>query len=223
MTERRQATVDIIESVGVVAVIRLHDPARLRGVVDALASGGVRALEVTMTVPRAIELIGEIAPTLAPDFLLGAGTILDVETARAAILAGARFVVGPVLRPAVIDLCHRCDIAVMPGCLSPTEILTAWEAGADIVKVFPATALGPRYFKDLRGPLPQIKLMPTGGVTLENAGEWIAAGAVAIGAGTSLIDRKAVEAGDYAAVADRARRFVDAVRAARSRPASGST
>ena len=171
-----------------------------------------------MSVPRAIALIEEIAPTLPAGFVLGAGTVLDPETARAAILAGARFIVGPTLNTAVIDLCHRYDVAVMPGCFSPTEILAAWQAGADIVKVFPATALGPAYFKDLRGPLPQIKLMPTGGVTLENAGDWIAAGAVAIGAGTALIERKAVDAGDYASIADRARRFVDAVRAARVRP-----
>ena len=140
MTERRQDTIGIIEAVGVVAVIRLQDPTRLRAVIDALGSGGVRALEVTMTVPRAIRLIEEIAPTLPDDFALGAGTILDPVTARAAILAGARFIVGPVLNPAVIELCHQSDVAVMPGCFSPTEILTAWNAGADIVKVFPATA-----------------------------------------------------------------------------------
>ena len=215
MTQRRLDAVATIEATGVVAVIRLRDPARLRAVVDALASGGVRALEVTMTVPRAIQMIEEIAPTLPADFVIGAGTILDPETARAAILAGARFIVGPVLNRAVVDLCHRYDVAVMPGCFSPTEILAAWEAGADIVKVFPATALGPAYFRDLRGPLPQIKLMPTGGVTLENTGDWIAAGAVAVGAGTALIDRKAVESGDYDAIAERARRFVDAVRLSR--------
>ncbi len=213
--QRRQDVIDIIEAVGVVAVIRLQDPEKLRGVIDALADGGVRALEVTMTVPRAIPLIEQIAPSLPAEFALGAGTVLDPETARAAILAGARFVVGPVLNPAVIDLCHRYDVAVLPGCFSPTEILAAWQAGADIVKVFPATALGPAYFRDLRGPLPQIKLMPTGGVSLENAGAWIAAGAVAIGAGTALVDRKAVESGDHAAITERARRFVDAVRVAR--------
>jgi 2-dehydro-3-deoxyphosphogluconate aldolase/(4S)-4-hydroxy-2-oxoglutarate aldolase len=220
MTQRRQDVIGIIEAVGVVAVIRLKDPTRLRAVIDALGSGGVRALEVTMTVPRAIQLIEEIAPTLPDDFALGAGTILDPATARAAILAGARFIVGPVLNPAVIDLCHECDIAVMPGCFSPTEIFTAWNAGADIVKVFPATALGPAYFRDLRGPWPDIKLMPTGGVTLQNAGDWIAAGAAAIGAGTALVDRKAVDERNYAAIADRARQFVAAVRAARLRPST---
>jgi 2-dehydro-3-deoxyphosphogluconate aldolase/(4S)-4-hydroxy-2-oxoglutarate aldolase len=177
----------------------------------------VKALEVTMTVPRAIGLIGEIAPTLPPDFVIGAGTVVDPDTAHAAILAGARFIVGPVLRPAVIEVCHRYDVAVMPGCFSPTEILTAWEAGADVVKVFPATALGPSYFRDIRGPLPHVKLMPTGGVSLDNAGDWIRAGAVAIGVGTALVDPKLVAAGDFAGIAERAGRFVDAVRAARGR------
>jgi 2-dehydro-3-deoxyphosphogluconate aldolase/(4S)-4-hydroxy-2-oxoglutarate aldolase len=215
--QRRLDTVNIVESCGVVAVIRLQDSSKLRTVVQALAAGGVKALEVTMTVPRAIELIGEIAPTLPADFVIGAGTVVDPETAHAAILAGARFIVGPVLRPAVIDVCHRYDTAVMPGCFSPTEILTAWEAGADVVKVFPATALGPSYFKDLRGPLPHLKLMPTGGVSLENAAEWIRAGAAAIGVGAALVDAKLVAAGDFAAITERAGRFVDAVRAARGR------
>jgi 2-dehydro-3-deoxyphosphogluconate aldolase/(4S)-4-hydroxy-2-oxoglutarate aldolase len=213
--ERRQQIIQRIEQCGVVAVIRLQDSDRLRGVIDALGAGGVRALEVTMTVPRAIQLIDAIAPGLPADFVIGAGTILDPETARAAILAGARFVVGPVFNRAVVDLCHRYDVAVMPGCFTPTEILQAWDAGADVVKVFPATALGPSYFKDIRGPLPQVKLMPTGGVTLENAGEWIAAGAVAIGAGTAMIDAKAVAAGDWAAITRRAASFVEAVRRAR--------
>jgi len=215
--QQRSDTVGRVEACGVVAVIRLQDSSKLRAVVDALAAGGVKALEITMTVPRAIELIGEIAPTLPPDFVIGAGTVVDPDTAHAAILAGARFIVGPVLRPAVIEVCHRYDVAVMPGCFSPTEILTAWEAGADVVKVFPATALGPSYFRDIRGPLPHLKLMPTGGVTLDNAGDWIRAGAVAIGVGTALVDVKLVAAGDFAAITERARRFVDAVRAARGR------
>jgi 2-dehydro-3-deoxyphosphogluconate aldolase/(4S)-4-hydroxy-2-oxoglutarate aldolase len=215
--QQRSDTVGRVEMCGVVAVIRLQDSSKLRAVIDALAAGGVKALEVTMTVPRAIELIGEIAPTLPPDFVIGAGTVVDPDTAHAAILAGARFIVGPVLRPAVIDVCHRYDVAVMPGCFSPTEILTAWEAGADVVKVFPATALGPSYFKDIRGPLPQLKLMPTGGVSLDNAGDWIRAGAVAIGVGTALVDAKMVAAGDFAAITERAGRFVEAVRAARGR------
>jgi 2-dehydro-3-deoxyphosphogluconate aldolase/(4S)-4-hydroxy-2-oxoglutarate aldolase len=204
-----------IEACGVVAVIRLQDGSRLRAVVDALAAGGITALEVTMTVPRAIELIGEIAPALPAGFLIGAGTVVDPETARAAVQAGARYIVSPVFRPAVIEASHAAGAAAMPGCLSPTEILAAWDAGADVVKVFPATALGPAYFKDLRGPLPHVKLMPTGGVSLENAGDWIRAGAVAIGVGGALVDPKLVAAGDYAAITDRAKRFVERVRTAR--------
>ena len=145
-----------------------------------------------MTVPGAVRLIEQLAATLPSNVLIGAGTVLDPETARSVILAGARFVVSPVCRPAVIEMCHRYDVAAMPGCFTPTEILAAWEAGADVVKVFPATALGPGFFKDVRGPLPQVKLMPTGGVTRENAGEWIRAGACAIGVGTALVDGAAV-------------------------------
>jgi len=204
-----------IEACGVVAVIRLQDGSRLRAVVDALAGGGITALEVTMTVPRAIELIGEIAPTLPAGFVIGAGTVVDPETARAAVQAGARFIVGPVFRPAVIEAAHAAGAAALPGCFSPTEILAAWDAGADVVKVFPATALGPAYFKDLRGPLPHVKLMPTGGVSLENASDWIRAGAVAIGVGGALVDPTLVAAGNYAAITERARRFVERVRTAR--------
>ena len=211
----RADTVRRIEACGVVAVIRLQDGSRLRAVVDALAAGGIIALEVTMTVPRAIELIGEIAPALPDGFLVGAGTVVDPDTARAAVQAGARFIVGPVFRPAVIEAARAAGAAAMPGCFSPTEILAAWEAGADVVKVFPATALGPAYFKDLRGPLPQVRLMPTGGVTIENAGEWIKAGAVAIGVGGALVDPKLVAAGNYAAITDRAKRFIERVRQAR--------
>ncbi|RPJ72038.1 MAG: bifunctional 4-hydroxy-2-oxoglutarate aldolase/2-dehydro-3-deoxy-phosphogluconate aldolase [Acidobacteria bacterium] len=211
----RAEVVRAIEANGVVAVIRLQDPERLRAVVDALAEGGVRALEVTMTVPRAIEMIAQLAPSLPEGFLLGAGTVLDPETARLAILAGARFVVGPVFRPEVITLCHRYDVAMMPGCFTPTEILAAWEAGADVVKVFPATALGPGFLKDVRGPLPQVKLMPTGGVTLDNAGEWLKAGAVAVGVGTALLDSKAIMAGNYGVITANARRIVENIHAAR--------
>ena len=216
MPQSRAQVVQALEANGVVAVIRMKEPDKLRAVADALAEGGVRALEVTMTVPRAIEMIAALAPTLPAGFVLGAGTVLDAETARLAILAGAQFVVGPVFRPEVIALCHRYDVAAMPGCFTPTEILAAWEAGADVVKVFPATALGPGFFKDVRGPLPQVKLMPTGGVTLDNAGEWIKAGAVAVGVGTALLDSKAIAAGSYDVIAANARRIVANVRAARA-------
>ena len=168
-----------------------------------------------MTVPGAVGLIRELAPTLPDGFLLGAGTVTDVATARAVIDAGASFVVSPVFKPEVVAACHERDVAAMPGCFSPTEILAAYESGADIVKVFPATALGPQFIKDVRGPLPQVKLMPTGGVTLENAGDWIRAGAVAVGVGTSLLDAKAIADGNFHVLKTNAERMIANVRAAR--------
>ena len=215
MISQREAVTAAIETAGVVAVIRMQDPDRLRAVIDALADGGVRAIEVTMTVPGAIGLIHRLSSTLAGDLLLGAGTVLDAQTATRVIDAGASFVVSPVLKPAIIDVCHRNGVAALPGCFSPTEILTAWESGADIVKVFPATALGPSFFTDVRGPLPQLKLMPTGGVTLDNAGDWIRAGAVAVGVGTALLDRAAIAAGNYDVLRANAARITAGVRAAR--------
>ena len=216
MTDTRRAAVTArIEALGIVAVIRLKDPAKLRAVVDALADGGVRALEVTMTVPGAVELIRQLAPALPAGFLLGAGTVIDAAAARAVIDAGASFVVGPVFRPDVIAACHERDVPAMPGCFSPTEILAAHDAGADIVKLFPATALGPQFIRDVRAPLPQVKLMPTGGVTLDNAGDWIRAGAVAVGLGSALLDAKAIDAGRFDVIADNARRVVANVAAAR--------
>ena len=209
-----------IEEHGVVAVIRLKDPAALRAVVDALAEGGVRALEVTMTVPGAVALIAEIAPTLPAGFLIGAGTVLDAATAGRVIEAGAQFVVGPVFRRAVVDECHRQEVPAIPGCFSPTEILDAWDAGADIVKVFPATALGPAFFKDVRAPLPQVKLMPTGGVSIENAGDWIGAGAVAVGVGSALLDAQAIAQGVFRTITRNAERIVKNVAAAKAAKAA---
>jgi 2-dehydro-3-deoxyphosphogluconate aldolase/(4S)-4-hydroxy-2-oxoglutarate aldolase len=217
MSERRQAVVAAVEEAGVVAVIRLREPEKLRAVIKAIARGGVRALEVTMTVPGAVALIRGLAPTLPEGFILGAGTVLDADTAERVIEAGAQFVVSPVFRRSIIEVCHRHDVPVMPGCFTPTEILDAWDAGADIVKIFPATALGPTFFRDVRGPLPHVKLMPTGGVTIENAGSWIRAGAVAIGVGTALLDTKAISLGDYGALRANAEGFVRSVRAAREK------
>jgi 2-dehydro-3-deoxyphosphogluconate aldolase/(4S)-4-hydroxy-2-oxoglutarate aldolase len=199
-----------------VAVIRMKDAAQLRAVALALFEGGIRAIEVTMTVPRAVELITELAASFADEFLVGAGTVLDAETAQQVIEAGARFVVSPVFKAGLIETGHRYDVPVMPGCFSPTEIVTAWEAGADIVKVFPATALGPAFFKDIRGPLPQVRLMPTGGVTGDNAGDWIRAGAVAVGAGTSLVDARAVVERRFDLITANARHFIQAVQLART-------
>ena len=216
VTSGRAAVVRTIEELGVVAVIRMRDAAKLRHVIDALADGGVRAIEVTMTVPNAVGLIEELAPSLPSTILLGAGTVTDGPTARAVIDAGARFVVGPVFRRDVMDVCRERDVPVAPGCFSPTEIFDAYQLGADIVKVFPATALGPQYLKDLRAPMPQLKLMPTGGVTLDNAGDWIRAGAVAVGAGSALLDNAAIESGRLEVITANARRIVASVGAARS-------
>jgi 2-dehydro-3-deoxyphosphogluconate aldolase/(4S)-4-hydroxy-2-oxoglutarate aldolase len=216
VTQSRAAVTARIEALGVVAVIRLKDPGKLRAVVDAMAEGGVRALEVTMTVPGAVDLIRTLAATLPDGFLLGAGTVIDPATARAVIDAGARFVVGPVFRPDVIAACHERDVPVMPGCFSPTEILAAHECGADIIKVFPATMLGPQFLRDVRAPLPQVKLMPTGGVTLDNAGEWIRAGAVAVGLGSSLLDAKAIESDRFDVITANARKVVANIAAART-------
>jgi len=216
VTQSRAAVTARIEALGVVAVIRLKDPGKLRAVVDAMAEGGVRALEVTMTVPGAVDLIRTLAASLPDGFLLGAGTVIDPATAHAVIDAGARFVVGPVFRPDVIAACHERDVPVMPGCFSPTEILAAHECGADIIKVFPATTLGPQFLKDVRAPLPQVKLMPTGGVTLDNAGEWIRAGAVAVGLGSSLLDAKAIESDRFDIITANARKVVANIAAARA-------
>jgi 2-dehydro-3-deoxyphosphogluconate aldolase/(4S)-4-hydroxy-2-oxoglutarate aldolase len=213
--ETREAIVRAIQELGIVAVIRLRDAAKLRGVVDALADGGVRALEVTMTVPNAVALIRELAPTMPEGCILGAGTVNDAATVNAVVDAGARYVVSPVFRREVIRACHDRGVAVAPGCFTPTEILDAHDAGADIIKVFPATALGPQYIKDVRAPLPQVKLMPTGGVTLDNAGDWIRAGAVAVGVGSALLDTAAIESGRFEVIAQNARRIVANVAAAR--------
>jgi 2-dehydro-3-deoxyphosphogluconate aldolase/(4S)-4-hydroxy-2-oxoglutarate aldolase len=211
----RAEIVTRIQATGVVAVIRLTDAAVGRDVAHALVDGGVTALEVTMTVPRAVALIEELSGVLPENCLIGAGTVLNAATAVDVMRAGARFVVGPVLRRDVIAACRERDVPVMPGCFSPTEILEAWDAGADIVKVFPATSLGPSFFKDMRGPLPHVKLMPTGGVTRENAGDWIRAGAVAIGVGTALVDATAVAQRKFSDITAAAKHFVRAVAEAR--------
>jgi len=209
-----------VEQERIVAVLRLDDPGRLSAVVDALAAGGVRVFEVTMTVPRAIEMIGQLTRSLSAELLIGAGTVIDAGTAHGAIDAGARFVVSPVFRRDVLEACQARGTAVIPGCCTPTEILDAWEAGADVVKVFPATSLGPGFIRDVRAPLPQVKLMPTGGVSIDNAGEWIRAGAVAVGIGSALVDAAAVRAGDLGPLTERAARLVARVRPEAARAAS---
>ena len=213
---RRTRIAAAIEALGAVAVIRSKDSGKLRAIVHALTEGGVKAIEVTMTVPNAVGLIRELAPALPDGCILGAGTVIDGETARAVIDAGASFVVGPVFRPELIRICHERDVAIAPGCFSPTEILSAYEAGADIVKVFPATSLGPQFIRDVRAPLPALKLMPTGGVSLDNAGDWLRAGAVAVGVGSALVDGRAVDENRFDLITANARRLAASVLAARS-------
>jgi 2-dehydro-3-deoxyphosphogluconate aldolase/(4S)-4-hydroxy-2-oxoglutarate aldolase len=197
----------------VVALIRADGPDGLLDCARALAAGGLTSIELTMTTPGALRML-ERATTELPDFLFGLGTVLDAETARAGILAGARFIVTPALRPDVITLCRRHSVPVFCGALTPTEVLQAWELGADAAKVFPAEFFGPAYIKSLKAPLPQIELVPTGGVTAENVGEFIKAGAFATAAGSSLVEAKAYKDKNWPAITARAQAFVRAVAAA---------
>jgi 2-dehydro-3-deoxyphosphogluconate aldolase/(4S)-4-hydroxy-2-oxoglutarate aldolase len=206
----------VIIDCGVVAVVRVGSAREALEVCPAIARGGVKPVEVTMTVPNAIDVIKEFKSTVKDEVLVGAGTVLDPETARAAILAGVDYIVTPTLNLKVIEMCHRYGIVVIPGAFTPTEILTAWEAGADIVKVFPAGVAGPQYLKDIKGPLPQVRLLPTGGVTLENTPDFIKAGAVAVAVGTALVDKKLVAEKKFDLITERARQFVEAVRKARA-------
>ena len=205
-----------IEESGVVAVVRLEDLSDAVHVARALAKGGVRGIEFTFTNPKAAAAITAARETIGDDALIGAGSVLDAETARIAILAGAQFVVTPITRLQTIQLCNRYGVPIMSGAFTPTEILTAWEAGSAMVKVFPATALGPGYLKDVRGPLPQVKLIPTGGVSVDNAGDFIRAGASAVALGSALVDPNLVAAKSWDELTARAQAIHDAVAAARS-------
>ena len=205
---RASDTVARVLETRIVAVVRAPSADVVLDVCKALADGGVDVLEITFTVPDALDLIRQVRDELGDRIVLGAGTVLDPETCRAAILAGAEFIVSPTLNLDLIRLCRRYDKAVMPGAFTPTEILTAWEAGADIVKVFPADVGGPGYFKAIRGPLPQIRLMPTGGVNLDTAQAFLDAGACALGAGGSLVPKDAIQAGDMARITALAKQFV---------------
>ena len=205
----------VLES-GIVAVVRSPDSQQLVEVVRALADGGVTVAEITMTVPGALDVLRQVKQTLGDRVLLGAGTVLDTETARAVLLAGAEFIVSPTVNIDVIRLCQRYDKLVMPGAFTPTEILHAWEAGADIVKVFPAEVVGPAYFKALRGPLPQIRLMPTGGVDLTTASTFLGAGACCLGIGSQLVEPKAIAQKNFDRIRDLARQYVAIVKQVRN-------
>jgi 2-dehydro-3-deoxyphosphogluconate aldolase/(4S)-4-hydroxy-2-oxoglutarate aldolase len=196
---------------GIVAVVRAPDGGHLVEVAEALLDGGVTVVEITMSVPNALEVISQVRQAMGDRILLGAGTVLDEETARAVLLAGAEFIVAPTLNLDVIRLCRRYDKLVMPGAFTPTEILTAWEAGADIIKVFPADVVGPAFFNALRGPLPQIRLMPTGGVDLSAAADFLKAGACCLGVGGQLVEPKAVSERNFDRIRNLARQYVAVV------------
>ncbi|HDP67474.1 MAG TPA: bifunctional 4-hydroxy-2-oxoglutarate aldolase/2-dehydro-3-deoxy-phosphogluconate aldolase [Candidatus Marinimicrobia bacterium] len=208
---KRAVILETLERSGIIAVIRLRSADKLTEIIDALISGGIQALEITMTTPNAVEIIRDTSQNLSADFIIGAGTVLDSDTAVAVIRAGAQFVVSPVFKPEIISVVHQYDKVAIPGAFSATEILAAWESGADMVKVFPATVLGLRYFKDIHGPLPQVKLTPTGGVSLSNAEEFIRCGAVCLGVGSALLDKELIRKQDWTALTQRARQFKAAV------------
>lgn len=206
-----------IEEIGIIPVVRAQSADEAMQAIDAISQGGISVLEITMTVPGAVKVIEEVSTKYGSGALVGAGTVLDPETAQACIDAGARFIVSPALNLDTIALCKKLNVPIMPGALSPTEVVTAWNAGADLVKVFPCGSVGgASYIKNLKGPLPQIKMIPTGGVSLATAADFIKAGASALGVGTDLVDVKAIRAGEAHVVTERAKQFVEIVRQARS-------
>src|SRR4051812_44111944 len=212
----RADTLARILATGIVPVVRAPSAAHALAAIEALRAGGIDIIELTMTVPSAVALIEQVVERHGDEIVVGAGTVLDPETARACILAGARFVVSPIVDEPTITACRTYSIPVMPGALTPTEVVRAWRAGADLVKVFPCSAVGgASYIKALRAPLPQIPLIPTGGVTVATVGDFLAAGAAAVGAGSDLVDIARLQRGDHAGVTETARRYVTAVQQAR--------
>jgi 2-dehydro-3-deoxyphosphogluconate aldolase / (4S)-4-hydroxy-2-oxoglutarate aldolase len=218
----KQEVLDRIAEMGVVPVVRAPSPEDALRAIDAICEGGVTVLEITMTVPGAIGVIEAAVANRGQDVIVGAGTVLDAETARACIAAGAQFIVSPALDISTIESCAASSVAVMPGALTPTEVVTAWRAGADVVKIFPCGSVGgASYIKALKAPLPQIPLMPTGGVSIATAGDFIKAGAFALGVGSDLVDIEAIARGNAKLVTERARVYLHLVREARAgRPAN---
>ena len=213
----KAAVIQTIRDIGIIPVVRAQSASEAMKAIDAIREGGISILEITMTVPGAVGVIEEVSQRYGSDALVGAGTVLNGETARACIRAGARFVVSPALNLETIEVCRDLGVAVMPGALTPTEVVQAWSAGADFVKVFPAGAVGgASYLKSLKAPLPQIELVPTGGVSLKTAADFIKAGASALGVGADLVDVKAIREGQQHLITERAREFVRIVKEART-------
>lgn len=205
------ARLDLIRRTGVIAIMRAKSSDQLLAAADAIRAGGVCAIEVTMTTPGALAVIEKATAKQDEGVLFGAGTVLDAESARAAILAGAQFIVAPSTDLGMIEICRRYSVPVFPGAYTPTEIISAWQAGADMVKVFPASVGGPALIKALKAPLPQIDLVPVGGVEIDNTAEFIRAGSAAVGVGNALVDQKLLDAKDFKTLTERAKRFVEEV------------
>jgi 2-dehydro-3-deoxyphosphogluconate aldolase/(4S)-4-hydroxy-2-oxoglutarate aldolase len=206
-----------ITEIGIVPVVRTNTADNALKAIDAIYNGGVRAAEITMTVPGAIRALEKCADRFGDNIMLGAGTVLDPETARACMLAGAQFFVTPSLKLSTIEIVKRYSKVICPGALTPTEVVTAWEAGADVVKIFPAGNVGgPKYIKALKGPFPQIEMIPTGGVNLETAGEFLKAGACAVAVGGELVDAKSIKEGRFDLIQERARQYLAIVAKARA-------
>lgn len=212
----RERVVARVSALGVVAVVRMKDTLRAVRTVEAIHAGGVSAIEVTVTTPGALDLITQLSRELGDEVLVGVGSVLDVETAGRAVDAGARYVVSPVFDAGVVAEARRLGVPAMPGAFTPTEVLRAYRSGADVVKVFPSEVLGPAFIKGVLAPMPFLRLMPTGGVTPDNVGTWIRAGAVAVGVGGALMDPKLIAAGDFAGITALARRLADGVAEARA-------
>jgi 2-dehydro-3-deoxyphosphogluconate aldolase/(4S)-4-hydroxy-2-oxoglutarate aldolase len=208
-------TLDTIRETGVIAIMRAQSSDQLIAAADAIKEGGVRAIEVTMTTPGALGVISEAKARYGSDVVFGAGSVLDPETGRAAILAGADFVVSPILNLGLIELCNRYGVATMPGCYSPTEVITGWEGGADLIKLFPASVGGPDLVKAILAPLPQVQIVPVGGVNLDTAADFIRKGAAALGVGSSLVSQKLLDAGDLDELTRRAAAYVEEVKVGR--------
>ena len=216
----KNGVVQRIKDVGVIPVVRATSTNEALEAVEALRAGGLSVLEITMTVPNAVQLIEQLARACGDEAVIGAGSVRDAEVARACQAAGARFIVSPMFDPGTVAFCAKQGLAVMPGALTPTEIAAAWQAGADLVKVFPVSALGGAgYVRAVKTPMPHIELVPTGGVTLETVDSFIRAGASAVGVGSELIDRNALRRGQPEKITEAARAFVEAVRMARQPPA----
>jgi 2-dehydro-3-deoxyphosphogluconate aldolase/(4S)-4-hydroxy-2-oxoglutarate aldolase len=213
----KRTKLEIIHETGVIAIMRARSSEQLIAAADAIKAGGVQVIEVTMTTPGALDIIAQASAKYGDEVLFGAGSVLDTETARTAILAGAGFVVAPTLDLDVIALCNRYSIPVTPGCYTPTEMLTAWEAGADMVKLFPASVGGPALVKAILAPLPQLNIVPVGGVNLNTAADFIRNGAAALGVGSSLVNQSLLDAGDMAELTRRAAAFTEEVKKGRDK------